>query len=179
MMKSTSFDGSEPVAGGVARARALRRRNGRVAVPMKRSFPAQWNSFSDPIRAPGATQTLNFALLDLVPPQVSDATLTGFYFHLVTPKGTNAQGSEGYITLVLGGRTIAKNFNLTKDINGYNGYDHVADVGMADLTGKGSIAFTLRHAPSGIMIPSRRALNPDVVQDIALVLFYQGERQDY
>jgi hypothetical protein len=155
---------------------AMKSSSGSTFFSLARMFPRQWHSFlHDPDPARTDTQEMEFNLANPVPPHIGSPLLTGFYFKLDVPEGTNTVGTEDYIHLnVTDSLTI--DFNL--DQNGGYMHSFTTQPPMTDVEGNRSVTFTLDGTPADLKTGDQPAyLDPAVIRDIVLILFYEGEIQ--
>jgi hypothetical protein len=172
----TAIDGGSKFREEVTGLDAMKPSYGSNFFSLARMFPRQWYSFlHDHDPANTGTQEMGFSLANLVPPYIGSPLLTGFYFKLDVPEGTNTVGTEDYIHLkVTDSLTI--DFNL--DQNG--GYMHIftTQPPVTDVEGNRSVTFTLAGTPADLKTGDQPAcLDPAVIRDIVLILYYEGEIQ--
>jgi hypothetical protein len=171
-LKYTARDGGARFRQEVTSLAPLRRYDGSPFFPMAQVFSTAWYDFLH-LHPDPATQTLQFALAGLVPPHLGEARLTGFFVQLDLPPGVRGSGRAPYLRLKLGAGVDAQ-FNLDP----YNRYLHTfqATPPVARAEGPGALAFTLAGTPA----PLKGAdgyLDPAVVRNVALVLFYSADMQ--
>lgn len=171
-LKYTAADGGEEFGKNVKSLDAMKPYYGSSCSMLAQMFSQEWFSFFHEKQNTN-NQTMEISLANLTPPHIKNATLTGFYFNLVLPRGVKATGNKEYIQFkVTDSQTIS--FDLDKD----NGYMHIFQTrpALQAVEGPRSIIFDLQKAPSGIKGQSG-FLDPAVVRNMALIIFYEGERE--
>ncbi|GAA3250332.1 neuraminidase-like domain-containing protein [Dactylosporangium siamense] len=163
-------DGGPRFRDQVVRLPAMSTYDGSVTLSLSQAFSGAWYEF---LHQPTDTarQTLRFELARLVPPHISDAVLTGFSLHLQTPEGIATAGKEPYLALSLG-TGLKQLVNL--DAAG-NHTQLLTDRPRVDtVEGAATLSFVLDDTPPGLLASPPPHLDPQVVENVALVLFYQG-----
>jgi hypothetical protein len=173
-IKYTALDGGSKFKKDVMSLDAMKTYYSSDFFLMAQVFSSQWYTFLNQPSNP-VTQKLEFVLADLVPPQIKNPLLTGFYFQLIVPDGTKTIGSTSYIRLKLTNE-VDITFNLARNGSYMSTFQVKPD--MSDIEGNGSISFTLADTPSSLKLKTVPAyLDPAVIQNIVLILFYEGEIQ--
>ena len=171
-LRYTAFDGGAKLRQDVMRLPAMRKYAGSDFFACAQRFSTQWYQF---LEQPVSTtqQVLSMTLADLVPDHVGRAVLTGFLVQLVTPAGIDPSAPSPYITLKLG-KAASVAFSVGRD----GRYTHLfnATPRMADAEGHASVTFDLSKTPASLkQAAPPNYLDPAVVQNIVLTLFYDGE----
>lgn len=171
-LKYTARDGGARFRQEVTSLAPLRRYDGSPFFPMAQVFSTAWYDFLH-LHPDPDTQTMQFALAGLVPPHLGNARLTGFFVQLDLPPGVRGTGRAPYLRLRLGAGVDVQ-FNL----DAYNRYLHTfqATPPVARAEGPGSLAFALADTPSPLK-DQDGWLDPAVVRNVALVLFYSADMQ--
>jgi hypothetical protein len=171
-LRYTANDGGAKLRADVTRLPIMRSYSGSDFFATAQRFSTQWYQFLEQPNSP-TQQTLSFALADLVPSHVGRAVLTGFMVQLVTPPGVDASSSTPYITLKLG-KVTPPAFSVDRE--GRYVYLFSAKPRMADAEGAASVSFDLSKAPPSLTLTTDpHYLNPAVVHNLLLTLFYDGE----
>ena len=169
----SAVDGGAKFRRDVMSLPAMRTYQGSNYLPMAQVYSTQWYEF---LHAPvgSAQQTLSFTLANPVPSHINGAALTGFYLSLQVPPGTVVKGAAKYLTLKLGSAADVQ-FNLSA--NGEYAHAFQTSPAMTDAVGPGTLSFDLAATPADLKTDSSPAsLDPDKIQNVTLILFYQGER---
>lgn len=170
-LRYTALDGGAPFRDQVMRLPPMRATAGSVFLPFAQRFSTDWYAF---LHEPtdGVRQVMRFELADLVPPHVGAPQVTGMFFHLGTPAGTSCTGAKSYLQLRLGS-SVDVAFNLDAAAN--HTLTFPIPPSAKSLDGPASLTFVLADTPpdlkSKATIP---ALDPAIVENAVLVLFYQG-----
>lgn len=168
----TAVDGGEKLRQDVVRLSAMRSYSGSNFFSCAQCFSTSWYQFLE-LPTSVTQQTLSFTLADLVPDHIGKAVLTGFYFQLVTPPTIDPSSSTPYIQLSLG---KVKPVTFSVDRQGKCTYFFQAVPKMADAEGASTISFNLANTPAALKEKTDpQRLDPAVVQNIVLILFYDGE----
>lgn len=171
-LRYTTSDGGAKLRADVTKLPAMRSFSGSDFVAAAQRFSTQWYQFLEQPTSP-TQQTLSFALADLVPSHVSRAVLTGFMVQLVTAPGVDPSSSRPYITLKLG-KVATPPFAVDRE--GRYVYLFSAMPRMTDAEGAASVSFDLANTPSSLTKPADpHYLNPAVLHNVLLTLFYDGE----
>lgn len=169
-LKYTASDGGSKFKQDVTKLPALKNDYGSRFFTMATMFASEWYAFLQNPKST-TTQTLNFKLGNLSPTHVISPFMTGFYMKLTTLEGINLTGSGNYIQLVLPNNATI-DFNLNTD----GSYLHTfnAKYLLESLEGNCQLNFNLANAPKDI-IDQKKFLNPELIKNIELIFFYQGE----
>lgn len=171
-LRYTASDGGAKLRADVTKLPAMRSFSGSDFVAAAQRFSTQWYQFLEQPTSP-TQQTLSFALADLVPSHVSRAVLTGFMVQVVTAPGVDPSSSRPYITLKLG-KVATPPFAVDRE--GRYVYLFSAMPRMTDAEGAASVSFDLANTPSSLTKPADpHYLNPAVLHNVLLTLFYDGE----
>ena len=171
-LRYTAIDGGAKLRQDVTRLPAMRGYAGTDFYALAQRYSNDWFQFLQQ-PAPGARQTLSFTLADLVPDHVNRPVLTGIYLQVVTLAGVDASSSAPYIQVQLG---QLKPVPIAIDRQGRGTHFFQAVPRMSDAAGPASIAFDLAATPASLKTrtdPQR--LDPAVLQNLVLILFYEGE----
>ncbi|NSL86929.1 hypothetical protein ECE50_008820 [Chitinophaga sp. Mgbs1] len=172
-LKYTARNGSGPFREAVLNLPAMQRTGGSSLISLAQAYPAAWHTFMN-VHPDDKTQTMYFHVRDIIPPHISNAVLTGFYFQLQVPAGTITTAGAPYITLNLTDN-VSVPFNLNAQHNTMYNFDWKIPVDNM-LEQAQSIAFNLAGTPAGLKTTDTPAyLNPAVISGAILILFYEGE----
>ncbi|WP_346320180.1 neuraminidase-like domain-containing protein [Chitinophaga sp. YIM B06452] len=172
-LKYTAFNGGKKFADDVMALDTMKAYSGSSLFSLAQNFPAQWYSFMN-VHPDDITQVLNFHLSGYIPPHVKNAKLTGLFFQLKVRDGANATGAGKYISLKLSD-TVSVDFNLNAKQSFMQTFDWAIP---ADSVMDETLTFTLADTPADLKTKTTPAyLDPLVVEDAILVLFYDGEIQ--
>jgi hypothetical protein len=170
----TAFDGGKAFRSKVTSLPALKPYYGSRLLIFNQEYSQQWFTFLND-HSDSKLQTLNFDLTDkLVPPHIKDAKLTDFYFLLEVSQGTNTQGDNPYIEFQY---TVNEKDNvkfLLNDSNSFS-YEFPTPPEIKEVIGGRKISFDLNNTPKGLLEKDGKFLNPQVVQNLILILYYEGE----
>ena len=172
-LKYTAMDGGDIFKKSVTDLDVVKKYSGSHIILMSQAFPQQWNAFLND-RSSANSQTLEFELNNVVPPHIKEAKLTNYYFKLNAvgdDKQEIALGqTESYIQLEL-----PKN-QIIKVKNGSN--EAIPGESNNIVEGKGIITFDLTKTPdalkSKIGDSATARLNTEIIKDLVLILFYEG-----
>jgi hypothetical protein len=152
---------------------AMRTIAGSVFLPLAQRFSSEWYAFlHDP--PDGSRQSLEVSLAGLVPARVGKPVITGLFFHLVVPAGISASAGKRYLGLRLG---TGPAVDVTFDLNARADYFHAfaSPPPATEVEGPASLSFTVADAPPDLTIQRRNlALDPAVIENAVLVVFYEG-----
>ena len=173
-LRYTAFDGGGLFRQQVTSLPALAPFYGSKLLIFNQQYSQQWFLFLRDHSTPAA-QTLRFELPEsLIPPHLLKAKLTGFHFLLDVPAGRTAVGAKPYITFQVSD-TLSEKFNP----DATNSYTHVLQtpMEMSKVFGGRKVVFDLDEAGEYTPPDLKRDgfLNPSVVRNILLVLYYEAE----
>ena len=169
-LKYTAMDGGDKFRQDVMQLKAFKPYSGVGYCNFSQMYATAWYAFMHNHTAAN-TQTLNFGLTEFVPPHVLKAKLIGFYFRL----DATASASGTYITVKVSD-TLSVPIKLTPD----NDYTYTfkkegkPEPLVSKVLGERSIAFDLSVTPAELK-GKDNFLNPDVVKNFEIILFYDGE----
>ncbi len=175
-VRYTAIDGGADFKQQVSGLSGMNLYAGSVTNLMAQDFSQEWYTFLH--EHPGTdSQSLRFELTNPAPANIKQAKLTGFYFKLDVPAGVNPTGNNNYLTFQVTGK-VDVNFNL--DTNGT--YTHIFKTAteLVDVIGSRSITFNLgeNETPADLITKTQPAyLDPTVIRNIVLILFYQGVKE--
>ena len=171
-LKYTAVNGGSNFKDQVTRLEALKPFSGGRAASLSQEYPQQWHSFLHDHSGAGS-QALNFNLSGLVPPQLNNAVLVGFYFKLDPANAKGAASQNKYIRFQVTD-SVAVDFNLD------NAYSYTHDFqnsqpGLSEVNGNRKITFDLRKDYTPDALKKDGYLDPDLIRNITLILYYQGD----
>lgn len=170
-LKYSAVDGGASFREKVCALAALKPYSGVGYLDLRQMYATDWYRFLHD-HSSEEEQAITFKPENFVPPQVESATLRGFYFKL-TAAGS-APGS--YITFQVTD-TLSVDITLAED-NSFS-YDF-KEAGQQPprveqvINKSRKIGFNLNQTPSSLKTADRKFLNPDAVEDIELILYYDG-----
>ncbi|AZE89384.1 neuraminidase-like domain-containing protein [Pseudomonas orientalis] len=171
-LRYTAVDGGAKLRQDVVRLPFMRTYAGSDFLACAQRFSSDWYQFLEAPTAP-ARQTLAISLSELTPDHVTKAVLTGFYLQLVTPASVDPSSITPYIQVQLG---KGKPVSLALDRQGKGAHFFAAAPRMIDIEGPASITFDLTLTPQSLKVKTGpQRLDPAVVQNLVLILFYEGE----
>jgi hypothetical protein len=168
-LRYTARDGGARFRQEVTALEPLRRYDGSRFWALAQAFSTAWYDFlhvhPDPL-----VQTLDFDVAGVVAPHLSAARLAGFFVQLDVPAGVRAGGRAPYLRLKLG-----TGVDVRFGLDPYNRYLHTFQSAppMDTAEGPASLAFTLAETPSALKKDGY--LDPAVVRNVALILFYTAD----
>lgn len=170
----TAHDGGAFFRQQVTSLPALKPFAGSKLFIMNQQYSQQWFTFLHD-HSNTAGQTLRFEIPEnLIPPHLQQAKLTGFYFVLDVPAGHKTEGVEKYLTF-----SYAENQSLDFNLDEANGYSQMFEppVEMSQVVGPRSIGFKLDDAGKFTPPDLKKDgfLNPAVIKNVLLVLYYEAE----
>jgi hypothetical protein len=171
----TAYNGGTKFRNDVQGLDAMRTRTGSRFFNMAQNFSQQWFTFMNVHPVAMVNQTLLFDIASLQPPHIKNPVLTGFYFELNTTPGKKTQGTVPYITLNLG-TGFSDTFNLDKNNSCTGAINNPPPV--ENILGNASLSFNLANTPVDLKTTAVPvSLNPDVVLNAVLILFWSGENE--
>lgn len=169
----TAHDGGRLFRAQVTSLASLRPYYGSQLVAFNQLYSQNWFAFMQDHSTPDA-QTLRFELTErMLPPNLVEPRLTGFYF-VLDAAGRSGTGKNPYITF-----QASASDSETFDLDATNTHTTVfrSPIPMADVYGERRITFKLDN--DGDFTPAALKkdgfLDPDVVKNIVLVLYYDAE----
>jgi len=168
-LRYTAHDGGARFRDQVVRLGPMRTTSGSAFLPLAQRYSTDWYAF---LHQPpeGTRQVLDLNLEDLIPAHVERATITGFFFHLDVAAGVSASAGKPYLHLRLGGAA-----DVAFDLDAGASHTHMfaSPPAAGDLEGPASLQVVLADTPPGLLTTGP-ALDPKVVENAVLVLFYEG-----
>jgi hypothetical protein len=138
---------------------------------LSQNFSQQWFDFMNVHPATG-TQTMSFPLANLIPPNVKpNARLIGFYLALDLTAGASGASANSYIKLQL-----TDSLQVSVLIGAQNAETQILNSkpAAAKVAGERRITFDLNKTPNALKKPDG-FLNPAVLRNIVLILYFEGE----
>lgn len=170
-LKYTAADGGDEFRKKVNALDAMKPYYGSNFFMLAQSFSQQWYTFlhdhADPKK-----QEIQIELLNLVPLQIKNSRLTGFYFKLDVPQGTKTTAGKNYIHF---NSTDQVTIDFDLDSNNSFLYNCKTPPDLSSVEGKRTVFFDLNDVPPGLK-DKTGFLDPGMVRNIVLILFFQGER---
>jgi hypothetical protein len=168
-IRYTAIDGGAAFRRQVTSLPALKPYAGARFLSLHQQYSQQWYTFMNEHPDPDK-QIMSFPMTDPVPPHVSNAKLTGFYFVLDVPEGVDTTSSTPYII-----------FELTNDVavevkpGPNNSYTFILpnQPSMTGVVGIRRIIFDLDNTPNSLK--KGGYLDPAVLQNIGIIFYYKGD----
>ncbi|HEX3043484.1 MAG TPA: neuraminidase-like domain-containing protein [Bacillota bacterium] len=171
-LKYTAVNGGNNFRDQVVRLEALKPFTGGRAICLSQEYPEQWYAFMHGHLDP-ASQGMNFNLLGLIPPNLNQAILVGFYFKLDLGPGVSAQSANDYIKFQV---TDSISVDFRPDASG--GYTHTftsPGPALDSVNGNRKVVFDLHSGYTPDNLKKEGFLDPDKIKNITIILYYQGE----
>lgn len=170
-LQYTAFDGGLNFRRQVTGLNALKPYAGSKLLSLSQQYSQDWFDFMTD-HSVADSQTLIFPLAKVVPPHVEAAKLKSFYFLLDVAPGVDTGSNNNYITF-----DLTNNVSVTFKPGAGNSYTHEfqSPPALAAMTGNRKITFNLQpgYAPASLLKDG--FLNPAVVRNIILILYYTGD----
>lgn len=138
---------------------------------LSQNFSQQWFDFMN-LHPDPAAQTMSFPLVNLVPPNVKpNARLLGFYLALDLAPGASGASPDPYIKLQL-----TDSLQASVLIGPQNAGTQILNSkpAAAKVAGERRLTFDLSNTPDDLKKPDG-FLNPAVLRNIVLILYFEGE----
>ena len=168
-LKYSAKDGGDRFRNDVMNLKAFKPYTGVGYWNFNQAFSGAWYMFINDHSTPG-TQTLNYDLINFVPPHILKTKLIGFYF-----KVDSTIAAEGtYITFKLSDSlSIPVKIGPGNDCNYTFKADKKPEPDISKLLGKRSIAVDLSKTPSDLK--KDNFLDSAVFRNIEIIFYYTGE----
>ncbi len=170
-LKYTALDGGTSFRNEVMGLKALQPYAGVAYLTLSQMYASEWYKFLNEPPVDNK-QTMEFVVQNFVPPNIDPDTLTGFYFQL----DATIEAPGSYITL-----NIADGVDVAVDLDNKNAFSYNFMKQSADepkvekiLEGFRSIIFDLSATPTDLKNEAGTALDPKVISNIQLILYYTG-----
>jgi hypothetical protein len=173
-LRYSALDGGKLFRTDVVAQPALQDMLGSPLLSFAQQYPDAWYAFLhdhvDPV-----TQTLAFTVpRGIVPPHIQDPELVGFYFVIqLAPGVKGALSPSDYVTFDV---TDTESVSFAPDAQLAYAHAFTSPIPLAEVwAGTRTIAFALATTPA--VLKRDGYLDPAVVQNIGLVLYYRGSIQ--
>ncbi|MFK8103119.1 MAG: neuraminidase-like domain-containing protein [Saprospiraceae bacterium] len=170
-LKYTARDGGESFRQSVMNLSALQPYSSIAYLSMSQMYASQWFRFLNDASV-NDKQTLDFVIQNFVPPNITAGKLTGFYFKL--DASVTAAGS--YITF-----NIAEGVDVAVQLDNQNAcsFDFKKESVNPPkvekvLAGERTITFDLKDTPADLKNEAGTALDGTLINNIELILYYDG-----
>lgn len=167
-LKYTAKDGGDKFRKDVMALTPFKSYSGVGYLNIHQTYPQSWFNFMKDHTNP-LSQSLNFALVNFVQPNIKKAKLIGFYIKL---DATVAIQGANYVTFnVAPGVSVVVPIGVGNDCSYF--FKKNQEPTIDKVLGERSITFDLKTAPS-VLLDKEKFLDPAILTNIQLILYYDG-----